>query len=65
MGKNMKSLAVLIMSIMMLHGCVSEENIKKSSKADNDVVEETSSISVVVTQEMIDRYYKERAKYSK
>jgi len=52
----MKKLIVLSIGVLLLSGCVTKGVPQKSSVVDDEPIIVTSSISVEVTQEMIDRY---------
>ncbi len=52
----MKKLIVLSIGALLLSGCVVKGVPQKSNVVDDEPIMVTSSISVEVTQEMIDRY---------
>ena len=52
----MKKLIVLSIGALLLSGCVAKGVPQKSSVVDDEPIMVTSSISIEVTQEMIDRY---------
>ena len=53
----MKQLIVISTAILFLSGCVSKEALQKSGAAiDDEPVMVTSSVSIEITQEMIDRF---------
>ena len=58
----MKKLIILEIGFILLSGCVSKSSLQKSDQIDDDPVMVTSSISVEITQEMIDRFKAREAK---
>ena len=52
----MRKLIILGIGFILLSGCVSKSSLQKKEQIDDEPVMVTSSISVEITQEMIDHF---------
>ena len=54
----MKKLLVVGLGVILLNGCVTKSAIQKEAPKSDEPVAVASSVSMVLTQEMIDRFNK-------